>query len=399
MFTMSEEKEANLCNDDCDCHDYQEVVVNGNDFRKEVHRIVSHRDMQIMKCIGQIESGFDYKIEHEYKQMAVGTGTVYQVTNEKIVFILTCAHNVRHLIKHCTICDTYNEKTECSKCKNNCDQKKIIKPTSVEFHRYTSTDTNFGHLEDTYECREIYIPDAYEKHTFGEKGFDFAILMFRDHKDKYYATNCLGINVAIGTDILAKYKRFSIFGYPAQSRKNAKYLWNKLYGYAMKSDVKNRGIEFIDCDKIYDRFRRQTECILRQRHVDASPGQSGSAVFVKTNDSECVIFGVHIGGHKKKVDDYAFNRVTLLGSNYIRIMEEATENIYRQKYVDVYQDIKKYIGTLGNWKLILYSTILIENGYDEWEDWRFLTVNDLESMGFKKGPATFFVRKIERILK
>eukprot|EP01084_Bolivina_argentea_P047079 86729_1 len=181
-------------NDACDSedeHDHQEVVVNGSDYRKEIHRFVSHRNLQIIKCIGQIETEYNYKIEHNYKQRGVGTGTVYSVTNNNDVFVLSCAHNIRHLIKYCTVCDTYNEHKTCVKCKKKCDSKKIIKPTFIEFHRYVATNNQFGDLEDSYECQEIYVPKAYEKHRFGEKGFDFAILMFND--DGYYAENCKDI--------------------------------------------------------------------------------------------------------------------------------------------------------------------------------------------------------------
>eukprot|EP01084_Bolivina_argentea_P110960 198075_1 len=190
-----EKKEDNKYDDDSDNdHDYQEVVVNGSDYRKQVYKFVSHRNLQIIKCIGQIGMEYNYQTTHEYKESGVGTGTVYRVTNRGAVFILTCAHNVRHRIKYCSNCDTYNPiNKKCSKCYEKCDQKKIIKPTSIEFHRYTTTDNNFAYLEDTYECHEIYVPEAYDKHTFGEKGFDFAILMINDHNDGYYAQNCHNI--------------------------------------------------------------------------------------------------------------------------------------------------------------------------------------------------------------
>eukprot|EP01084_Bolivina_argentea_P081244 147136_1 len=69
--------------DDSDSDDdYKEVVVNSSDFRKEVYEFSSHRDLKVIKCIGQIESEFNYQVENEYKVSAVGTGTVYQVENE-----------------------------------------------------------------------------------------------------------------------------------------------------------------------------------------------------------------------------------------------------------------------------------------------------------------------------
>eukprot|EP01084_Bolivina_argentea_P259503 437858_1 len=323
-------------NDSDSDHDYQEVVVNGSDYRKPVYKFVSHRDLQIIKCIGQIEAEYNYIVEHDYKESSVGTGTVYRVTNDGSSFILSCAHNVRHQVKHCSKCNTYNPTNKkCSKCNNKCDQRKVIQPTAIEFHRYTTTDKDFAHLEDSYVCKEIYVPEAYDEHRFGEKGFDFAILMITDHDDGYYAQNCHNIKTAIGSDVLKQYKRFSIFGYPGKDYENAKK--DELWGYAMKSDADEKGIELIECDQSYDDYLRKTEYTLRQRYVDASPGQSGSAVFVKVNNN-AIIFAVHIGGHSKdakKNDDYAYNRATLLSSTYNQIMRTTTQDKYKEKITDV----------------------------------------------------------------
>eukprot|EP01084_Bolivina_argentea_P043709 80509_1 len=77
--------------------DYKEVIVNSGDFREEIYEFPDHRDLSLIKCIGQIKSEFDYQAEHEYKVSAVGTGTVYKVA-DGVAFILSCAHNIRHNI-------------------------------------------------------------------------------------------------------------------------------------------------------------------------------------------------------------------------------------------------------------------------------------------------------------
>eukprot|EP01084_Bolivina_argentea_P177052 306249_1 len=88
--------------DDSDSDEYyQEVVVNGSDYRKEIFEFDAHRDLSVIKCIGQIETEFNYQIEHEYKTCAVGTGTVYKEVNGA-VFVVSCAHNIRHKIYYCT---------------------------------------------------------------------------------------------------------------------------------------------------------------------------------------------------------------------------------------------------------------------------------------------------------
>eukprot|EP01084_Bolivina_argentea_P110958 198071_1 len=311
------------CSDSDDPHDYQEVMVNNSDYRKPIHQFVRYRDLSIIKCIGQIETEYNYQTEHEFKERTAGTGTAYQITNNGYVLVLTCAHNIRYVIRHCTTCDTFNLLNKlCSKCKKKCDKKKVIMPTAIQFHRYTITYQNFGYLENTYDCDEVYIPEAYEQNRAAQKGFDFAILKFQDENDGYYTTNCHDIMIQLGEKILGTHKRFSIFGYPGKDYGNAKK--NQLYGYGMISDASAQGVELTECKESYGNFARKTKYSLKQRVVDASPGVSGSVLFVKSNNEETTIFGIHTGGHARdenKKDDYAFNRATLLSDEYIAIMK------------------------------------------------------------------------------
>eukprot|EP01084_Bolivina_argentea_P081245 147137_1 len=189
--------------DDSDSDDdYKEVVVNSSDFRKEVYEFSSHRDLKVIKCIGQIESEFNYQVENEYKVSAVGTGTVYRVVNG-VAFTVTCAHNIRLKVYNCSKCNTYNKTKTCSKCTDTLtsNDKKYITPTHIEFTRRDLTPNNFGLSKQSYKCEEVYIPDAYENNTILKRGFDFAVLMFID--DGYYNQNCKNIILDVGTKILA----------------------------------------------------------------------------------------------------------------------------------------------------------------------------------------------------
>eukprot|EP01084_Bolivina_argentea_P199341 341109_1 len=310
--------------------DYQEVVVNGSDYREPIYEFESVRDVPIIKCIGQIRSEYNYQIENDFKQSAVGTGTVYKTRYneaESAVFVLTCAHNIRLKVYSCNKCNTYNKSKECSKCNQslNNNDKKLLKPTFMEFKRRTITETNFGRTEISYTCIEVYIPKAYQKNTILAKGFDFAILMFRD-KDCYYTEHCHNIKLEIGTTTLQNHKKFNIFGYPGCDFANAKK--NKLYGYVMKTEAQPKGIEFIECAENHGDFSKKIDYILRQRHVDASAGQSGSCLFVTGKNNETIIFAVHVGGHEKKkekVNDYSYNIATLLSEEYVKILENATD--------------------------------------------------------------------------
>eukprot|EP01084_Bolivina_argentea_P142728 250710_1 len=120
--------------------------------------------------------------------------------------------------------------------------------------------------------------------------------MFVDD-DKYYSKHCGNMQLGLGTKILETHKQFCIFGYPGCDFANAQK--NELYGYAMKSDAEEKGIELIKCENIKGNFTTKTEYTLRQRHVDASAGQSGSAVFITYGNNKAIIFAVHVGGHAK----------------------------------------------------------------------------------------------------
>eukprot|EP01084_Bolivina_argentea_P044691 82227_1 len=160
--------------------DYQEVIVNNGDYRTQIYEFPVHRDLPIVKCIGQIRCEFNYQIEHEYKVSAVGTGTVYKVV-DNVAFILSCGHNIRHKIYECCKCNKYYRKKWCSQCKQGLNDKKILKPTCIEFQRRKTTINSFGLVEAAYKCKEIYIPPGYEENAVLQRGFDFAVLMFHDN--------------------------------------------------------------------------------------------------------------------------------------------------------------------------------------------------------------------------
>eukprot|EP01084_Bolivina_argentea_P119458 211796_1 len=321
---MEENKYEDSDTDD----DYKEVVVNDSDFRREIYEFPEHRDLMIIKSIGQTESEYDYKIEKDFKISTVGTGTVYHVANN-VAFVVTCAHNIHHRVFECPKCDIYNKKKSCSKCAETLDSshKKILKATHIEFKRRNVTENNFGHVEQVYKCDEIYIPNGYEQNTTLQRGFDFAILMFQDD-NKYYSKYCKNIQLKIGTNALRSHKRWCVFGYPGTNSGNVKK--NKLYGYGMKSDRQENGFELKQCDKPNGNFDNPTKFILRQCHIDASIGQSGSCVFAVIGKSDVIVFGVHVGGHEKQTEnDYAYNVATLLGEEYVNTLNNVTD-LYTQ---------------------------------------------------------------------
>eukprot|EP01084_Bolivina_argentea_P014532 27151_1 len=199
--------------DDSDSdNDYKEVIVNS--IREEIYEFPVHRGLSLIKCIGQVKSEFDYQAKHEYKVNTVGTGTVYKVA-DGVALVLTCAHNIRHKIYECGKCNKYNRKKWCSQCKEALvsTNKQHLKPTHIDFKRRTTTKSNFGMVEYRYKCEEIYVPPGYEENTILQRGFDFAVLIFRDD-DTYYSKYCKNIQYNIGREVIKSHKQWCIFGYP-----------------------------------------------------------------------------------------------------------------------------------------------------------------------------------------
>eukprot|EP01084_Bolivina_argentea_P014533 27152_1 len=153
--------------DDSDSdNDYKEVIVNS--IREEIYEFPVHRGLSLIKCIGQVKSEFDYQAKHEYK-----------VNKEALVST----------------------------------DKQHLKPTHIDFKRRTTTKSNFGMVEYRYKCEEIYVPPGYEENTILQRGFDFAVLIFRDD-DTYYSKYCKNIQYNIGREVIKSHKQWCIFGYP-----------------------------------------------------------------------------------------------------------------------------------------------------------------------------------------
>eukprot|EP01084_Bolivina_argentea_P304051 525039_1 len=249
-------------NDDSETdEDDKQTIVNGADYRAEIYEFPVHRDLSIVQCIGQIQCEYNYQIEHDYRVTTIGTGTVYKVA-DNAVFVVTCANNQRLRIYECKSCKKYiNRKKFCKKCQQTLtsDDKKLLKPTKIEFKRRKTTRINFGLVECIYKCEEIYAPRGYDQNTVLTRGFDVAILMFYDNS-KYYSEYCKNIGLEIGKKATEIHKRWCLFGYPGVDWGNAKK--NKLYGYAMKSDAEKNGYELKKCDKPNGNFANPTPFML-----------------------------------------------------------------------------------------------------------------------------------------
>eukprot|EP01084_Bolivina_argentea_P103638 185609_1 len=81
----------------------QEVIVNDNDLRIKVLES-DDRDESIMQCIGYLKSDYIYDSNGGYRKSTAGTATAFYVGSNGKTFIVSCAHNVRTLVRRCNQC-------------------------------------------------------------------------------------------------------------------------------------------------------------------------------------------------------------------------------------------------------------------------------------------------------
>eukprot|EP01084_Bolivina_argentea_P112608 200828_1 len=106
FITNTEEKKYPHDNDD-ELNCGQESIVHTDGDHRDPITESPHNNEDIIKCIGQLESDFQY-IKHEYEQKGsmYGTATVFKTLNNKCL-VLSAAHNIRKQVKKCKQCMKY----------------------------------------------------------------------------------------------------------------------------------------------------------------------------------------------------------------------------------------------------------------------------------------------------
>eukprot|EP01084_Bolivina_argentea_P001261 2327_1 len=173
--------------------DLQEVCVTGGDKRREIYK-TKHKSDIIVDCIGHLRVTYHHTIGGG---CAIGTGTIFHVDGTKC-FILTCAHNIRTRVYHCTKDQCVGkmlQRKNCSRCGSNVVKKKeLYKAVKVEFIRWGTTKATFGNHEDAYDCDMngfLVDDDEYAKYPHIKSGYDIAILVINNKKAAdFYRDKC-----------------------------------------------------------------------------------------------------------------------------------------------------------------------------------------------------------------
>eukprot|EP01084_Bolivina_argentea_P057706 105421_1 len=308
----------------------EEALVHDQDEREPIHN-TRVREMDIIKCIGQLTIEYKYNENGLYYRKTLGTGTVISVIDGTTALVLTSAHNIRTFVLECPKCHEYyninkkyvngNKSIICSNKINNCNENissksnwKMIKATGITFRRRTTKfGADFGRMEGMpYKCKVQLIDDINYKTFHGtSQGYDIAILSFTDSSN-YYRKYCRDIAIQpCDHDKLVDMKQFNMFGYPGEDKKRG-----KMYGGSSKHKEWELKLNKITEKKYF-----------KHREVDSSCGQSGAALWFQKNN-KFVIFGLHSGGSSES----KYNIATLFnGDKFVNF-------IWENKYFEIHED-------------------------------------------------------------
>eukprot|EP01084_Bolivina_argentea_P004754 9001_1 len=338
---MNHEKDEQKGNesDSSDDDQYQEAIVTGGDGRRKVD-VFQPKNDDIYSCIGQLDIEFDYDDENEYKAYKHGTGTVVCLGNShkkdmKTVYILTCAHNVRLSVIQCTKnhCNTFRrgKNTACKVCgaKDRKFQQKIwITPTKIIFRDRSIKLNNYGETLNSYECKEIYVPDERYRDMWKPKqGFDWAYLAFYDNGVYEARLRAVAFDLVDGCNLFSDKlrisgKTFGIFGYPDDKK-------DIMVG--MTSNKSNRFILATN--------KTTKQNYLYQRAIDTKGGQSGSLIWYKQQGTINVC-GIHVGGKERTQQERAYNIGTLIDPEIMEVFKQIKKG-------NTMIGIKVHIGVIG----------------------------------------------------
>eukprot|EP01084_Bolivina_argentea_P288200 494636_1 len=317
--------------EDTEEYDNQEVIVNNTDLRVKVIES-DDRKQSIMECIGHLKSDFIYDT-NEYRKSVAGTGTVFHVGNDGATFVVSCAHNVRTLVWHCSKCNKYmNDKAIHDPCSDTFVlnlQRKIIKANRIKFvkrcihkkYEKVIDDSKkeiieYGDTENVYECdiANIFInEEKYKQFPTGSSGYDLCVIRFKN-KTKDYKNLVKNIRIQNGKQIIEEMREFNIWGFPGDKLKIVDDKQEQQGLFGMKSHENGQ--------YSFPVHKKTNKMYFKQNTVDAYAGQSGSAIWVKKKETYMVfatqqvniVCGVHTGGNAK----YKHNVGTLFDDNILK---------------------------------------------------------------------------------
>eukprot|EP01084_Bolivina_argentea_P009018 16879_1 len=349
------EKDIRYENEESDESEFQEVLLMGNDRRTHVLKSKSNN---IYGCVGELVVRYDY---HEYKfnKKAIGTANVIFVADknkdneEKEAnqkgFLLTCAHNIRLTVIHCTKCKTYRlkkrkngERTSCIYCHeiNGQNQKiLLVKATKITFRERSIDDKNYGERLQDFDCQEYYVPDNdYMKFPLTTGGFDWAFLQFTDNGTYKQRLMHIHIKLVNGINVFNnKVKReYGIFG----------CINDEMVGMISK-----------ESNKFIVKHNKRTNLMyLQQTAIDTGYGQSGSLIWFKEKDL-IQVCGIHCGGSQgSKNHLQPYNIATLIDDRIINKFD-AIRNGWKVKFLNESSIITK----ANKMELKLLKNVLCEH--------------------------------------
>ena len=292
--------------------DENQKVFGNAEFSDRRKRIVSGTDDRlIMQCFGRILSHYSSTVH------AFGTGTVFDYDDKyNLCYVLTCAHNVIHDKKQAIRMSFQRVKTIESKITTTIKSAIGGKSVGVKIFKTHKTIQHYPII------RVISHPDyAFRSECIN----DIAIMIFVDSDGFYgnllreYSNKGQKIKITNAEKTKVEFiLRYNLYGYPIRDKDDpdSKVIDGGLYGMNAES------YSIFDNQKMYIKLN-DDGTMYEYNALDTEGGQSGSSLFIDLDNGGHAIVGVHTGGSKGEVKNWA----VALNSSKIQWIEDTMKEM------------------------------------------------------------------------
>eukprot|EP01084_Bolivina_argentea_P078038 141601_1 len=154
-----------------------ECLINPSNDRRMKISISPDRNINIIHCIGSILMIHSNLKNNQIPEQLVGTATVIAVKNAQC-YLLTCAHNIRSILRYCKHCDLKTLMRKCKQCREKTQKVKPVKLVEPGTIRFQRRDRSTGKVISYYNINKINVPYQYKVFSRACQGYDIAVLKF-----------------------------------------------------------------------------------------------------------------------------------------------------------------------------------------------------------------------------
>eukprot|EP01084_Bolivina_argentea_P204430 349122_1 len=207
----------------------QECLINPSNDRRTPISCSPDLDINIIDCIGSLIMIHSNLKNNKIPEKLVGTATVIAVKGAEC-YLLTCAHNVRTILRHCKNCNLDTLMMKCKQCGGKTKKVKPVKLLEPGEIRFERRDHTTGKLIRYYKINKINIPYQYKIFSRACQGYDICVLRFEctNKNDlKLFEEKCKNIKLVTDISLGNQKDVIRIYGFPGYILKKRNYI---MYG-------------------------------------------------------------------------------------------------------------------------------------------------------------------------